>query len=105
PDLRVGGEVSQQMDLVDHWFSFTSKLVWVGRELPQPGGGVHQPAVPVDFEVQMRTGGQAGGAEAGDLLAGEDRLALGDQGLGEVAVERRQPAAVVEQDVDAAGTG
>src|SRR5205807_10162890 len=55
--------------------------------------------------MEMRTGGQTGGADAAELLPGEDRLTWPDQRLGEVAVERRHPAAVVEQDVDAAGPG
>src|SRR2546430_9225247 len=70
----------------------------------QPGLGVHRPAVPADLEVQVRPGREAAGAEAADLLAGDDGLGAAKRGGVQVPVERRQPTAVVDHHVEPVAT-
>src|SRR5258708_13220577 len=67
----------------------------------QRGRGVHRPAVTADLEVQMWPRRQAGAADTADLGPGRDDIAAAQRRRFQVAVQRRDAGAVVDEDIEA----
>src|SRR5215472_11036421 len=65
----------------------------------KPGGRVNRFSVNSDFEMEVRTGRLAGGADLSDGLAARDVLALRHVDRGQVAITGRVAAARVDRNV------
>src|SRR5579872_5062767 len=71
---------------------------WPENELAQETHGVDRPPIHAYLEVEVRSGGVSGRADRADRLPFLDLLAVTHEDLGEVAVQGRHRAAVVDDD-------